>query len=260
MRVVFWNVQRSGLDEGGWLEDDLADLIHRTNTPEAIVLCELSEGYTGGGIGRMVQGWSWEVVPPSPMGTGGDYLRDTSLRLAAIQPAHGAFTQTLVGRGVGQSRPSLMLTRMGAHTERVAFVHLPAQWGGAFNPVPPATAMNEIALGLAADGHHVGPGAPYDLAAVVGDMNVNASNGPDRTAFLMQLAASDWQNFVVRRPNKKTHRSGSELDWALVAPGIVGASVDRLNWRQPKGGDDEEWRPQAGGVKNSDHWPIELTW
>ncbi len=259
MRVIFWNVQRSGLDEGGWLDEGLADLIHRTPTPEAIVLCELSEGYTGGQLAYSVRAWNWEAVPLSPAGTGGNYLKDTSLRLAAIQPQHGLFTQTLVGRGVGQSRPSLMLTRHGGGAaEHIAFVHLPAQMGG-FTAAVPVAALNEIAQGLTADGHHVGPAGPYDVSAVVGDLNVNAGNPADLAAFTLALNATAFQNFVRARPFRRTHTSGSELDWALVAPGVPGPSVDRLDWSRAKPHPDDDFVP-GSSAKRSDHWPILLTW
>ena len=254
MNLIFWNVQRSGLDEGGWLEDGITSLIHSNPAPEAVILCELTSGYADQELGTKVGGWGWQVVPADPPGNGGTYTRPTSLRLAAIQPNGGPFRSRLLGRAAGQTKPGLMLTRTGTN-ERVIGVHLPAQFGVLFDPTLPVNALAAIGASVAASGL---AGAPV-VSALVGDLNVDARNPVELAAFNVAMAANVFNPFARVRSGRPT-RSPSELDWALVDPAVINPAVTKINWsRTPAWNDDNDFIPGTS-AKRSDHSPIRLAW
>ena len=255
MNIIFWNVQRSGHDELGFLEQGIAEIINSTPRPDALVLCELNFDYASNELVVRAREHGWDRVPEA-QGPEGDYRLPTSLQTTAIQPTGGHYQAWTIGRGPTESRPGLLL-RDGTNNESVIAVHLPAQGEGPFDPVPPVRALGNIAQSF--DALPKNPPV-IDLRAIVGDFNVDCASQVVMDEFNREMALNRFAAWRRIRPGRATHRGGKTLDWALVHPTIATAFVDRFTWNAADQDPGADYVPTGGNQKQSDHWPIRLHW
>jgi hypothetical protein len=252
--VMFWNIARAGSDyKAEELRDSLAVLTHKIQ-PAAIVLCEMLKMDKLLKFGIAPKGYVY-VKPLRDIKQ--VYAKGTTLRYYVYAPNPGV-TATLVA--TSQSRPVMHLA--------VGVICLIA------THAPSVTATSKPQAKQMMEGYEEAvkmakaKKAPADPVAIFGDLNVNLKSKKRTKSLGTALvdAKSPLALWHPRGPGCATQARGGELDWALCDPGFK-PKVEIINTGAVKVvpfdqlDSDDEYEPEDDGVdKDSDHFPILISW
>lgn len=268
-KVVFWNVQRSkGLntgtsDSGVTVGNDIAGIADRTK-PDAIVLCELINGYSDSPpIG-------YTFSEPSTLFA--DYFNEDTLRYGLITPENSNHSAFLLPTSDNFSdtkiRPALGVVLNGS----VSFVALHAISSTSADRKKIAQAEYAATeMENYFNENHKRPNPDV----LFGDFNINLANIPASSVNEMIDKKGPLAGYKVRATKSGTQVPGgnklkehddftdtsafiSKLDWALLSPDVLGqASIQVL---KPQKLSDNSIRDEFKNEKRSDHLPIVVEW
>jgi hypothetical protein len=248
-KILFWNTAGAGGgDEGDEIAPTLAAYSSQAN-PDCVVICEMRKVDTvtkqGFGFGDYLY-----VKPGRPQQTTPKTVafyhtvHDKRLYVYSKNPGVQAWQFT-----TGTRRPAVLLLVQGTY---IMVMHAPSVSSTSGPQADVMTQAYDLAANLVA--------APE---AIFGDLNVDLKSRARVRSLKRHLTGHALRTWRREGTGEYTHKSKSELDWALCAPTFAGwvEVVNLSRKRRRKINDDDDWRGEDEiANKSSDHLPILLRW
>jgi len=249
-KILFWNTAGAGVGaKGEELSSTLANYVS-TCKPDCVVVCEMKmlgprmlEAYSFLDF-KYVNPTEFPTVPPQRF-----YKDDDAKRLYVYAKQPGP--QAWLIPTEKANRPSVLLL---LQTKYIIVVHAPS----VSNTSKPQAREFKSAYDQAL--------AQFKTpVAIFGDLNVDQNSNARLFSLKKNLQGHVLAGWNHVSSGENTHKSKSELDWALCDPSfdasVTVVSLHNQNKKSKKKDEDEDWYGEtASANKESDHVPILLEW